>query len=136
MDQRMKQEMKLKGIPASPGIAIGPVFLFRKHEPIILVRSIAADEVDQEIERLQNAVERSKKELTKVFEFAEQKLGTEQSKIFEAQLLILEDIVLFDEVYHRLKRERKNAEYLLRNEMEKYHQLMTASKDEYTARPA
>jgi len=131
MDQRMKQEMKLKGIPASPGIAIGPVFLFRKHEPIILVRSIAADEVDQEIERLQNAVERSKKELTKVFEFAEQKLGTEQSKIFEAQLLILEDIVLFDEVYHRLKRERKNAEYLLRNEMEKYHQLMTASKDEY-----
>ena len=131
MDQRMKQEMKLKGIPASPGIAIGPVFLFRKHEPIILVRSIAADEVDQEIERLQNAVERSKKELTKVFEFAEQKLGTEQSKIFEAQLLILEDIVLFDEVYHRLKQERKNAEYLLRNEMEKYHQLMTASKDEY-----
>jgi phosphoenolpyruvate-protein phosphotransferase (PTS system enzyme I) len=131
MDQRIKQEMKLKGIPASPGIAIGPVFLFRKHEPIILVRSIAADEVDQEIERLQNAVERSKKELTKVFEFAEQKLGTEQSKIFEAQLLILEDVVLFDEVYHRLKQERKNAEYLLKNEMEKYHQLMMASKDEY-----
>ncbi|MCX6123102.1 MAG: phosphoenolpyruvate--protein phosphotransferase [Ignavibacteriales bacterium] len=131
MDQTIKQEMKLKGIPASPGIAIGPVFLFRKHEPIILIRSIAAGEVEQEIERLQNAVARSKKELTKVFEFAEQKLGTEKSKIFEAQLLILEDVVLFEAVYERLKRERKNAEYLLKDEMEKYHQLMMASKDEY-----
>ena len=123
--------MKLKGIPASPGIAIGPVFHFRKHEPIILIRTIAADEVEQEIERLHNAVARSKKELTKVFEFAEQKLGTEQSKIFEAQLLILEDAVLFEVVFERLKRERKNAEYLLKDEMEKYHQLMMASKDEY-----
>jgi phosphotransferase system enzyme I (PtsI) len=131
MDQTIKQEIKLKGIPASSGIAIGPVFLFRKHEPIILIRTIDAGEVEQEIERLKNAVARSKKELTKVFEFAEQKLGTEQSKIFEAQLLILEDIVLFEAVYERLKRERKNAEYLLKDEMEKYHQLMMASKDEY-----
>ena len=123
--------MKLKGIPASPGIAIGPVFHFRKHEPIILIRTITVNEVEQEIERLHNAVARSKKELTKVFEFAEQKLGTEQSKIFEAQLLILEDAVLFEVVFERLKRERKNAEYLLKDEMEKYHQLMMASKDEY-----
>jgi phosphotransferase system enzyme I (PtsI) len=132
MDQIIKQEIKLKGIPASPGIAIGPIFLFRKHEPIIPIRTIAANEVDQEIERLQNAVARSKKELTKVFEFAEQKLGTEQSKIFEAQLLILEDIILFEAVYERLRREQKNAEYLFKDEMEKYHQLMMASKDEYT----
>ncbi|MGD1044001.1 MAG: phosphoenolpyruvate--protein phosphotransferase [Bacteroidota bacterium] len=131
MDQTIKQEIKLKGIPASPGIAIGPVFLYRKHEPIILIRTITAGEVEQEIERLQNAVARSKKELTKVFEFAEQKLGTEQSKIFEAQLLILEDVILFEVVYERLKNERKNAEYLLKDEMEKYHQLMMASKDEY-----
>ncbi len=131
MDQTFKQEIKLKGIPASPGIAIGPVFLFRKHEPIILIRTIAAGEVEQEIERLQNAIARSKKELTKVFEFAEQKLGAEQSKIFEAQLLILEDVVLFDVIYKRLKSEKKNVEYLIKNEMEKYHQLMMASKDEY-----
>ena len=131
MDQTIKKEIRLNGIPASPGIAIGPVFLFRKHEPIILIRTIADNEIGQEIERLQNAIARSKKELTKVFEFAEQKLGAEQSKIFEAQLMILEDIVLFEAVYERLKREHKNAEYLLKDEMEKYHQLMMASKDEY-----
>ena len=117
MDQTIKQEMNLKGIPASPGIAIGPVFLFRKHEPIILIRTITAGEVKQEIERLQSAITRSKKELTKVFEFAEQKLGSAQSKILEAQLMILEDVVLFDAVYKRIKRERKNAEYLIKNEI-------------------
>lgn len=131
MDQTIKKEIRLKGIPASPGIANGPVFLFRKHEPIILVRTIDTGEVEQEIERLQNAVVRSKKELIKVFEFAEQKLGAAQAKIFEAQILILEDAILFEAVYKRLKSERKNAEYLLKDEMEKYHQLMMASKDEY-----
>ncbi len=31
MEQSSKQELKLKGIPASPGIAIGPIYLYRKH---------------------------------------------------------------------------------------------------------
>jgi phosphotransferase system enzyme I (PtsI) len=126
MDNIAKQELKLKGISASPGIAIGPVYLFRKHEPTIQIRTIEADEIQNEIERLQGAIARSKKELVKVFEFAEQKLGTDQSKIFEAQLLILEDAILFEVVYERIKRERKNVEFLLQDEMEKYHHVMMA----------
>jgi len=106
MSKKAKQEVMLKGIPASPGIAIGPVYLFRKHEPTIQIRTIEIGEVGKEINRLQNAIVRSKKELTKVFDFAEQKLGADQSKIFEAQLLLLEDAVLFEVVYKRLKEER------------------------------
>ena len=131
MSKTAKQEVKLKGIPASPGIAIGPVYLFRKHEPTIQTRTIDVGEVGKEINRLQNALARSKKELTKVFDFAEQKLGAEQSKIFEAQLLLLEDAVLFEVVYKRLKEERKNVEFLIQDEMEKYHRLMMASNDQY-----
>lgn len=131
MEQTSKQEIKLKGIPASPGIAIGPVYLYRKHEPTVQVRNIEADEVNREIQRLQSAVARSKKELVKIFEFAQHKLDGEQARIFEAQTLILEDSVLFDMVYARLRHERKNVEYLLRDEMEKYHRLMANSQDEY-----
>jgi phosphoenolpyruvate-protein phosphotransferase (PTS system enzyme I) len=132
MDQSSKREQKQKGIPASPGIAIGPVYLFRKHEPTIQIRTITGEEVGGEIERLQNALARSKKELTKVFEFADQKLGAEQSLIFEAQLLLLDDAVLFETVYERLRGERKNVEFLLQNEIEKYQQLLLSSKDETT----
>ncbi len=132
MSKTSAQEIKLKGIPASPGIAIGPVFHFRKHEPTIRIRDIESGEVEKEIDRLQNALARSKKELTKVIDFAEQKLGTDQSKIFEAQLLLLEDTVLFEVIYKRLKEERKNVEFFVQDEMEKYHRLMTASNDQYT----
>jgi len=132
MSNTSTQEIKLKGIPASPGIAIGPVFLFRKHEPTIRTRAIESGEVEKEIGRLQNALARSKKELTKVIDFAEQKLGADQSKIFEAQLLLLEDTVLFEVIYKRLKKERKNVEFFVHDEMEKYHRLMTASNDQYT----
>jgi phosphotransferase system enzyme I (PtsI) len=131
MEQKAKQEIKLKGIPASPGIVIGPVYLFRKHEPTVQIKTITADEVEKEIDRLKYAILRSKKELTKVLDFAEQKLEADQSKIFEAQLLILDDAILFEVVYERLRRERKNVEFLMRDEMQKYHRLMMASKDEY-----
>jgi phosphotransferase system enzyme I (PtsI) len=132
MDKAINQDIKLKGIPASPGIVIGPVFLFRKHEPTVQIRTINDDEIEKEIDRLKNAIARSKKELTKVFEFAEQKLGAEQSKIFEAQLLLLDDAVLFEVVYKRLRHERKNVEFLVQDEMGKYHQLMMSSKDAYS----
>ncbi|MBN1398594.1 MAG: phosphoenolpyruvate--protein phosphotransferase [Bacteroidetes bacterium] len=132
MDRIGKKETRLKGIAASPGIAIGPVYLFRKHEPTIQTRTIEPEEIEKEINRLQNSLARSKKEVTKVLDFAENKLGRDQSKIFEAQLLLLEDMVLFEEIFKRLRNERKNAEYLVQDEMEKYHRLMMASHDQYT----
>ncbi|MBI3578198.1 MAG: phosphoenolpyruvate--protein phosphotransferase, partial [Ignavibacteriales bacterium] len=69
-----KVEIVLKGIPASQGIAIGPTFLFQKHAPIIFEKSLELDEVQREIERLEQAVARSRKELSKILDFAEKKL--------------------------------------------------------------
>lgn len=126
-----KQEIKIKGIPASSGIVISKAFVFRKHEPTVPLRTISPNEIDDEIERLQGAINRSKKELTKIFEFAKEKLSDEQTKIFEAQLLLLEDAVLYDVIFKRIRTERKNAEYLLKDEMDKYSQIMIASKNSY-----
>ncbi len=125
-------EILLKGIPASPGIAIGPVYLFSKHKTLVQERELAADEIEKEIVRLEQSIARSKKELTKIFEFAQKKLGDNQAKILEAQLLILEDAILFETVYKRVRKEKKNSEAVVQDEMGKYHRLMAASKDEYT----
>ncbi|MGH2567095.1 MAG: phosphoenolpyruvate-utilizing N-terminal domain-containing protein, partial [Bacteroidota bacterium] len=62
------QELTLKGIPASPGIAIGPVFLYEKQSPTIVEKSIAREDADREVARLEQAVERSQKELRKILE--------------------------------------------------------------------
>jgi phosphotransferase system enzyme I (PtsI) len=125
-------EIVLKGIPAAPGIALGPLYLFRRIEQTVVERRIAPADVDAELLRLEGAIERSKKELAKILAFAEQKLGPSQAKIFEAQLLILEDVVLFESVFKRVRYERKNAEFLVHEEMEKYHRLMANARDEYT----
>lgn len=127
-----QQELVLKGIPASPGIAIGPLFLYRKQAPQIREKSISAAEADQEVARLQQSLSRSQKELRKILDFAEAKLGNSQARIFEAQLMILEDTVLFDAIYARIKSELKNVEFVVENEIGKYHRMMVASNDEYT----
>ena len=126
------KELVFKGIATSPGIAIGPVYLFEKHAPIIKEKAIEPEAVDREIERLQSSVDRSQKELSKIFEFAKQKLGGHQAKIFEAQLMILEDLVLFESIDRRIRAEQKNVEYIVHDEIEKYRKVMIASQDEYT----
>jgi len=130
--QQPQTERILSGIAASPGIAIGPVYLFRKQQPVVEERQVPPGETEQEIGRLNTAVERSRKELTKIYEFAKQKLGEHQAKIFEAQLMILEDAILFDSIDSRVRKEGKNVEFIVHNEIEKYHRLMVASEDEYT----
>ncbi len=126
-----RQEVKLRGIPGAPGIVIGPVYLHRKHDPAITARTITPGEVNRELDRFLQSVERSKKELTKIFDFAEKKLGADQSQIFEAQLMILDDPTLFDAIRKRLLKERKNVEVLIQEEFGKYHEMLLASKDEY-----
>lgn len=125
-------ETVVRGVPASPGIAMGPVYLFHKHVPIVQEKIIAEEEIEKETGRLQQAVARSQKELSKIYEFAKHKLGDHQAKIFEAQLMILEDIVLFDSIYQRVRTEKKNAEFIVYDEIGKYQQLMAAARDEYT----
>ena len=127
-----REEIVLKGIPASPGIVIGPAFLFQKQDVVIEERSIVSEELPREITRLEQAVARSHKELGKILDFAEKKLGDDKIKIFEAQLMILEDSVLFDSIYNRIRKELKNPEFVVRDEIGKYHRVMLASKDEYT----
>ena len=84
--QHQTEELVLKGIPASPGIAIGPVLLYEKHKPVVTEKNIAAEEIEGEINRLRLAVERSNRELSKIHDFAKQKLGEHQAKIFETFL--------------------------------------------------
>jgi len=125
-------EILLKGIPAAPGIAIGPALMFHKALPIVEEKLIQSREVESELDRLRKAVTRSTKELQKILRFAEEKLGGDEGKIFEAQLLILEDTVLFDTIYLRIRTELRNAGYIVYDEIEKYHRLMASSRDEYT----
>ena len=81
-----------KGTGASPGIAIGKVLVVEHSELEIEKRSIA--DIDEEVTKLDRAVEISKEELTKVKEKALVELGEHEAEIFEAHLLVLEGLQL------------------------------------------
>ena len=124
-------EIVIKGIAAAPGIAMGPAYLYTKQVPRVERKPIAPEEVGEEIERLNAANARSEKELRKVLAFAEQKLGSDSAKIFEAQIMILTDTILMGTIKKRIAAELTNAEFTVADEINKYRQMMLASPEEY-----
>ena len=131
MEDPAQHELILKGIPAAPGIAMGQAYLYSKHIPQVELKEISDQEVETEKERVRTANARSEKELQKILAFAEQKLGSDSAKIFEAQIMILNDSILMGTIGKRIAAERKNAEYIVADEINKYKRLMLASSDEY-----
>jgi phosphotransferase system enzyme I (PtsI) len=81
----------LTGIPASPGIVVGPVHLLRWEVPDVATRILADDAIGSEIERFRSAVERAKERLHGVRDRAAAHAGPEEAAIFDVQISILED---------------------------------------------
>lgn len=101
----------MKGIGASPGIAIGKALVVEESEIVIEKKSIS--DIDSELKKLSDAVLISKEELTKVKEKVAQEVGEEEAEIFGAHLLVLEDPEFIGEAENKIKNENINEEYAL-----------------------
>jgi phosphotransferase system enzyme I (PtsI) len=88
----------LTGIPASPGIVVGPVHLLRWEVPDVATRIIRDDAIPSEIARFDEAVERSKERLAQVRDRAASHAGPEEAAIFDVQISILDDHDLGNQV--------------------------------------
>ncbi len=119
----------LQGLAAAPGISIAPVHLFTKEEIKVVAEDIT--DADEALKSLHQALEKSRKELRKVFDLAVDKLGTNRAAIFEAQLMILEDPILIEQIENRIRKELKSPEYIVDDEISKYQQLMRNSSESY-----
>jgi len=122
-------ENKIAGIAAAPGIVIGDVYLFTKEKLEISKADIK--DVDEAKRNFQEALEKSKKELKKIFAIAKERMGNTRAGIFEAQLMILDDPVLIDNIIKRIEEEKKQPEYIVDDEISKYQQMMFLSNESY-----
>ncbi len=122
-------ENKIAGIAAAPGIVIGEVYLFTKEKLKISKADIT--DVEEAKINLHEALTRSKKELTKVFAIAKDRMGDTRAAIFEAQLMILDDPILIGNILKRIEDEKKQPEYIVDDEISKYQQLMILSNESY-----
>ncbi|HEX9565786.1 MAG TPA: phosphoenolpyruvate--protein phosphotransferase [Gemmatimonadaceae bacterium] len=88
----------LNGVPASPGIVIGPVRVLLWEVPEVPHRVIDDAQVDREIERFRSAIVAATERLRQIRERAEHHAGQEEAGIFEVQIGILDDQSLLNEV--------------------------------------
>jgi len=102
--------IELKGIAASPGIAIGKAFFLDKEDFAIKKHIIPELEIPKELSRLDAAIEESKKELLEIKDKMAKSIG-KYAGIFEAHLLLLEDPMFVDRIRELVKTQFLNIEY-------------------------
>jgi len=80
-----------RGIGVSPGVACGPAVIIRWDFPEVPDRPVRADQVEAEVRRLREAVEYVVSHLHELGERVLQRAGPEESRIFDAQILMAQD---------------------------------------------
>ncbi len=98
---------KLKGIPASPGIAIGRAFIFKSERREVVKKEIPPELIDTEINRFNQSLGKAKEFLTELMEKVRREVGEEEAKIYEAQLMMLEDESSFIEPVKKMISNKK-----------------------------
>ncbi|MGE5400788.1 MAG: phosphoenolpyruvate--protein phosphotransferase [Ignavibacteriales bacterium] len=119
----------LNGIAAAPGIAIAQAYLYEKEK--LEIKDGAISDVEEAKANLKEALDRSKYELNKIFNIATEKMGTNRAAIFEAQLMILDDPFLIDQIFKRIETEKKLPEYIVNDEITRYQEMMNSSDELY-----
>lgn len=81
----------VQGIGVSPGVAYATARIVRLDVPDVPNRFVRSDEVDQEVVRLQEAVQTVIEALEALRERARERAGEEASHIFDAQIMMVQD---------------------------------------------
>jgi len=81
----------IQGIGVSPGVSCAPAMILQWEFPEVPDRTVRPEEVDTEIRRLREAVEYVVSHLRELGERVLQRAGPEESRIFDAQMLMAED---------------------------------------------
>jgi phosphotransferase system enzyme I (PtsI) len=125
-----KSTLILHGVAASPGIAIGKVYLLEDDEFCLIQREISKDETKKEIARFRDALAKTRADMLATQDKIYKSLGKEYARLADAYLLILEDPLISRDVVKRIM-EGVNAEYALFRILEKVTKSFEMIDDEY-----
>jgi phosphotransferase system enzyme I (PtsI) len=130
-EQTEKSELMLFGIPASPGIAHGPVFRFLHDEVKVATYEVSEADQDEEIKRFLEALEMTKAEISEIREDVAKNLGEKEAGIFDAHKLVLEDRALIEDVKKEILESGQNVEQCVQRVTDKYLAFFDQLEDNY-----
>ena len=120
-----------KGLGASTGIATGQAWIFAPQTPNIDNRTIAATEVDGEIQAFLNARARVDEHLATLYQRVLEKQGEHDAAIFESHRELLGDDELLKDVQALIRNEHKTASAAVKQYLDEAAETMRALDDEY-----
>jgi len=121
----------LRGTAVSPGIALGRALVIERDVVPVFRLSVPPGEIEQEVERLEAAIEGSREQLRSVKERLAREVGAPHAYIFDAHLLMLDDPMLRSRAVEIVREAHVNAEWALRTVSEELHGLFDEFSDDY-----
>ena len=128
----MADYLRLDGVAASEGVAVGPAFVHVPAEVEPERESIAKDEVETELERFRAAVETVARELEQTAQRLREGGSEKEAGIFDAHVEMAEDPEFHSEVEERV-RALESPEAAVLAVGEEYAGVFAAMEDEYMA---
>lgn len=124
-------ETTMAGVAASPGIAIGTVYLVGAKEIQVRKFRLTDAQIEKEMSRFQAAVDATRNEIETIKQRVAQEVGFREAEIFNAYLHILQDPMLIQSTMDQIKATKSNAEFLLQQIAAELGRQFAESSDDY-----
>lgn len=128
---KTKEQFCLQGVAASPGIAIGEVYLLDRQRISVVEQQIGPEHLDAEVAAFSAAVELTRLQLEQVQEQLRQNCQQEPFHIIDTQLLILRDPLLYEATIARIRQLQINAAGALKQVLQELLRTFEGIADEY-----
>jgi phosphotransferase system enzyme I (PtsI) len=124
-------EVRMRGLPVSPGIAVGEVFVLEPRQAAVAKGKVPAGKIEEERKRFLEAVELARDEVRKIRTRYRAVVGEELVRVFDAQLLLLEDEAVVDATLDRIGRTEECAATAFHAVIEEAAGKLSRTEDEY-----
>ncbi|MBK8978686.1 MAG: phosphoenolpyruvate--protein phosphotransferase [Planctomycetes bacterium] len=121
--------LKLKGVAAASGIAVAPLVHFHGDLAFIPTRSLAAEEVAAERRRLEEAIESAADAILVLSRDLAAELTRQDIRIYDAQLALLHDKTLQQELFRTIEQDRVNSEVAIQQVVARYETVFERMED-------
>ncbi len=125
-----------RGIPVSPGVAIGPALVMGAESFRIPQRFVSIDAVDTEIARFRAAVESTCQEIEVNETLAKERLGAEHAMIFTAHLMMVRDPKILAEIETLIREKSFSPEFAVSRVLRQYAKRFQNLGNQYFAERA
>ena len=121
----------LKGVAASPGIAIGKAYLVDRSKVRVLYQYLINESfIEEEVSRFEQAVARTEAQIEAIKSDIPAELG-DYAYILDTHLRMLRDRMLYQDTIDRIRAEKINAEWALKKSVDHAQDLFSRIRDEY-----